>query len=115
LDSLSSVEKPGRWAGKSAQGADPVIGVKRSQPTLQPDSVACPRPNFSECFAMPFLMSVPQFCTSHGLSRSFFYKLIQQGKGPRPTKLGARTLVSVEAAAEWRARMEAAISQGGAK
>jgi predicted DNA-binding transcriptional regulator AlpA len=64
---------------------------------------------------MPFLMSVPQFCTSHGLSRSFFYKLLAQGKGPRLVKLGARTLISAEAAEAWRARMEAATSQGVAQ
>ena len=61
------------------------------------------------------LSSVQQFCADHSLSRSFFYKLCQQGKGPRLTKLGARTLVSMEAAAEWRARMEAASSQGVAQ
>jgi len=52
------------------------------------------------------LSSIKQFCADHGISRSFFYKLIQQGRGPRVTKLGARTLVSAEAAAVWRAMME---------
>jgi predicted DNA-binding transcriptional regulator AlpA len=52
------------------------------------------------------LISVKQFCADHGISRSFFYKLIQQGRGPRVTKLGTRTLVSADAAAAWRARME---------
>jgi predicted DNA-binding transcriptional regulator AlpA len=52
------------------------------------------------------LSSIKQFCADHGISRSFFYKLLQQGCGPRVTKLGARTLVSAEAAAAWRAMME---------
>jgi hypothetical protein len=45
----------------------------------------------------PNLCSIKQFCADHGISRSLFYKLIQQGRGPRITKLGARTLVSAEA------------------
>jgi predicted DNA-binding transcriptional regulator AlpA len=56
----------------------------------------------------PRLLSIKEFCADHAISRSFFYKLIQQGLGPRVTKLGARTLVSAEAAAAWRARMEQA-------
>jgi predicted DNA-binding transcriptional regulator AlpA len=57
---------------------------------------------------MQQLSSVKQFCADHGISRSFFYKLLQQGRGPRLTKLGARTLVSAEAAAAWRGMMEQA-------
>jgi len=57
---------------------------------------------------MRHLSSVKQFCADHGLSRSFFYKLVATGKGPRLIKLGARTLISVEAAAEWRRLMEQA-------
>ncbi|VTU29681.1 Helix-turn-helix domain protein [Variovorax sp. PBL-H6] len=51
--------------------------------------------------------SIPQFCEGHNISRTHLYELIKQGKGPRLMKLGRRTLISAEAAAEWRARMEA--------
>jgi hypothetical protein len=34
------------------------------------------------------------------------YRLVKEGRGPRLTKIASRTLVSAEAAAEWRARME---------
>ena len=34
--------------------------------------------------------------------RGFFYKLKKQGEGPREMKVGARTLITLEAAAEWR-------------
>jgi predicted DNA-binding transcriptional regulator AlpA len=61
----------------------------------------------------PQLISIKQFCADHGISRSFFYKLLQQGQGPRVTKLGARTLVSAEAAAAWRARMECGAEAAG--
>lgn len=50
--------------------------------------------------------SVAQFCAAHGFTKVFFYKLLKQGLGPRIMKVGARTLISVEAAAEWRRAME---------
>jgi predicted DNA-binding transcriptional regulator AlpA len=57
------------------------------------------------------LMSIKQFCADHGISRSFFYKLIQLGRGPRLSKLGTRTLVSADAAADWRRGLEQAATQ----
>ena len=54
------------------------------------------------------VFDVPTFCIAHKISRSFFYKLLSEGRGPRLLKLGKRTLISAEAAAEWRARMEVA-------
>lgn len=52
------------------------------------------------------VFDVSAFCTAHKISRSFFYRLISEGRGPRLLKLGKRTLISVEAAAEWRMRIE---------
>jgi predicted DNA-binding transcriptional regulator AlpA len=54
------------------------------------------------------LMSIKQFCAAHSISRSFFYKLSQLGRGPRLSKIGARTLISAEAAAEWRQKLATA-------
>ena len=54
----------------------------------------------------PSLQSVPEFCTDNGVSRSLFYRLVKEGRGPRLTKVARRTLISSEAAAEWRSRME---------
>lgn len=54
--------------------------------------------------------TVPQFCDQHHISKVHFYNLVKQGKGPRLMKLGRRTLISSEAAADWRARMEAETS-----
>jgi hypothetical protein len=56
--------------------------------------------------------SIPEFCKTHGdISQAFFHALVAKGKGPRLMKIGARTLISVEAAAEWRAQQEAATEQ----
>ena len=52
-------------------------------------------------------LSIGEFCTSHNLSEAFYYKLKRHGEGPREMKVGARTLISVEAAAEWRRAREA--------
>lgn len=50
-------------------------------------------------------LSVDQFCAEHGISRAMFYKLRKQEKAPREMKVGSRTLITVEAAAEWRQQM----------
>lgn len=56
--------------------------------------------------------TIPNFCADHGnISRSFFHKLVNEGNGPRLMKIGRRTLISAEAAAEWRSRMEAKTNQ----
>ena len=51
-------------------------------------------------------LSIPEFCKAHGISEAFFYKLKKQRKGPREMKLGARTLITFESAAEWRRARE---------
>lgn len=51
--------------------------------------------------------SPAQFCDEHGIARTTFYMLLKQGRGPRLMKVGRRTLISAEAAADWRKRMEA--------
>ena len=51
--------------------------------------------------------SVPKFCVAHGISESFYYKLREAGLGPRETRLLGRTIITGEAAADWRAAREA--------
>ena len=53
-------------------------------------------------------LSIRQFCKAHSISEDFFYKLKRQGQAPRLMKVGARTLISMEAAADWRHAREAA-------
>lgn len=55
----------------------------------------------------PATYTVASFCKAHNISRSYLYLLWTEGRGPRRTKLGRRTLISGEAAAEWRSQMEA--------
>ena len=51
-------------------------------------------------------LSILEFCEAHGISEGFFYKLKKQGDGPRAMKVGARTLITFESAAEWRRARE---------
>jgi hypothetical protein len=46
--------------------------------------------------------SIAQFCQAHGISIDLYFKMQRQGLGPKTMKAGSRTLISVEAAAEWR-------------
>lgn len=55
----------------------------------------------------PATYTVSSFCQEHNISRSYLYELWSEGRGPRRTKLGRRTLITGEAAAEWRRRIEA--------
>lgn len=54
----------------------------------------------------PPLYTVSGFCATHHIARSFLYLLLREGRGPRVMKLGRRTFITREAAAEWRQRME---------
>jgi len=54
----------------------------------------------------PVLYTVSGFCEAHHIARSFFYALLHEGRGPRVMKLGRRTFITREAAAEWRTRIE---------
>jgi hypothetical protein len=56
----------------------------------------------------PLAMSIREFCAQHGISEDMFFKMRRQGWGPRTMKVGSRTLISHEAAAEWRREREAA-------
>lgn len=55
--------------------------------------------------------SVPEFCASHSISRGHFYRLMKDGMAPAIIKVGKRTLISAEAAADWRRRMEQAAEE----
>jgi predicted DNA-binding transcriptional regulator AlpA len=50
--------------------------------------------------------TVEEFCREHRISRGTFYNLLKCGRAPRLMKVGSRTLVSFEAAADWRRLME---------
>lgn len=50
--------------------------------------------------------TVQQFCIDHHISRRHFYELVKAGRGPRVFRPGRRTLISAEAAADWRRQLE---------
>src|SRR5262249_34041315 len=56
--------------------------------------------------------STPEFGgVPGGMSKAFFHALVARGKGPKLMKVGARTFITVEAAAEWRRAQEEATAQ----
>ena len=52
--------------------------------------------------------SIEQFCQAHGISIDLYFKMQRQGLGPKTMKVGARTLINIEAAAAWRRSRELA-------
>jgi len=63
----------------------------------------------------PLAMSIRAFCAQHGISEDMFYKMKREGWGPATMKVGSRTLISHEAAADWRReREEAAAAEAAA-
>ena len=56
-------------------------------------------------------VGIEEFCEAHDLSRATFYVLQKQGNAPRLMKVGRRTLISNEAAREWRERVERATAE----
>lgn len=60
----------------------------------------------------PAAYSVDEFCAAHGdLSRGMFYILLKDpARAPAIMKVGKRTMVSAEAAREWRQRMTVSVA-----
>ena len=56
--------------------------------------------------------TVEEFCRDHRISRSKLYDLWHTGTGPRVMKIGTKNLITNEAAAEWRASLEAVPAHG---
>jgi predicted DNA-binding transcriptional regulator AlpA len=46
--------------------------------------------------------SINEFCELYGFSRSYFYKLKEQGKAPKTYNLGKKVFISKESAEEWQ-------------
>jgi len=52
----------------------------------------------------PDALSIRQFCERHNISQSFFFKLRARGEAPQTIAVGARRLITKEAARAWRKR-----------
>ena len=50
--------------------------------------------------------SIEQFCSDHNIAKGTFYNLQKEGIGPDTFTVGRRRLISKEAAARWRQKME---------
>ncbi len=50
--------------------------------------------------------SLNHFCKTHGISRGTFYNLVKEGRAPRIARVGRKVLITREAAAEWRSKIE---------
>jgi hypothetical protein len=59
----------------------------------------------------PLALSIREFAEAHNLSIDTYFKMQRDGFGPKVMRVGGRTLVSLEAAAEWRAEREKATDQ----
>lgn len=55
--------------------------------------------------------AVDDFCKRNGISRAYLYLMWRRGDGPAYMQLGARRLISREAAEAWRREMEAATAK----
>jgi hypothetical protein len=55
--------------------------------------------------------SIHEFCFAHRISVDHYFALRRAGIGPDIFKAGTRTLISVEAAARWRAAREEAAKE----
>jgi hypothetical protein len=53
--------------------------------------------------------TIKSFCLAHGeMSPAMFHKMCAAGEGPTVMEIGRRRAISIEAAAEWRRKREAA-------
>lgn len=64
---------------------------------------------------MPRLaFSIQEFCEAAGISESMFYKLQRERLGPRVTKIGTRSLITIEDAEQCMRERRAACAGTGA-
>jgi hypothetical protein len=116
---------PSALSGAAAMGRPEVTGKKTTEadnratrghnrgPPLDDDGPKYRRRPVS-ADANSLAMSIKEFCRLHGISEDQFYKMQRGGWGPTTMKVGSRTLISHEAAAEWRRSREEAAAKEAA-
>ena len=100
---MARAEVTGRKAGVTAD-----LIERDVKPTPPPTPLREVKPEPRPPPTPRLALSIPEFCEAFGISEDFFYKLKRLGQGPRLMKVGARTLISLEAATEWAREREAA-------
>ena len=71
---------------------------------MQPNAIRMPVPESrlgKDFHPQKLAWSIPELALSLGVGRSTIYRLIQLGRGPKLTKIGARTVVLAEDATTW--------------
>ena len=53
----------------------------------------------------PVVYTIKEFVKLHRISRGKFYQMVSAGEGPDFMHVGSRRLITVEAAAAWRAKL----------
>jgi hypothetical protein len=81
--------------------------------TLESKFAQLARNNRAKESVAPACYSVRDFCIAHSISEDMFFKLQRQGLAPKTMRVGARTLISMESATEWRRQCGAAESPAG--
>jgi predicted DNA-binding transcriptional regulator AlpA len=94
----------------------PVVRERRTETPLKAKTVRSPVSASSETTsdrrkpAAPppgvLVYTIPQFCYVAQISQATYFRLKQQNKTPAETKIGGRTVIRVETAAEWLKAME---------
>ncbi|BAL07768.1 MULTISPECIES: hypothetical protein [Bradyrhizobium] len=76
------------------------MGSRKSRQVLHDENnIKPPQPRLA--------LTIREFCEAHRISQGMFYKLKKQGLTPTEMRLGTRSVISLEAAAVWRAQREA--------
>lgn len=63
------------------------------------------RPTPTEQFS-PTTLTVEEFCSRNLIGRSTFFGLRRKGLGPAIMRIGTKVLVTIEAEADWRRKMQ---------
>jgi hypothetical protein len=58
-------------------------------------------------------LTIAQFCAAHNMCRASYYNLARCGSGPATIKIGRKTIITLEAVAAWRKKMEASAAEKG--
>ena len=116
LSTAATFAAPSETAAAAPAAAPKALRAKPSYPPEKqsPESAIPRRGRPQAPRAPPYrggAYSVSEFCEAHRLSVPMFYKLQKRGEAPDITKIGARTIITYEAAKRWRRDRERATKQ----
>ena len=80
--------------------------MARREVTGRKSGKSDPAPSSKIITVDPAAYTIPEFCKAHRFSESMYFKMKVQGLAPREMHVGSRTLITFEAAADWRRARE---------